>query len=98
MEEIQKDKEFAKRLSRLQFLTPANFDIDPINQNESKYQMAMNGTYLNIIINVSNTRISELRKMNAYKAPRDKLVCILNCSKVIFCILLHIIIIIMVKI
>eukprot|EP00029_Vermamoeba_vermiformis_P000714 TRINITY_DN10914_c0_g1_i1.p1 TRINITY_DN10914_c0_g1~~TRINITY_DN10914_c0_g1_i1.p1 ORF type:complete len:614 (+),score=87.86 TRINITY_DN10914_c0_g1_i1:92-1933(+) len=71
IEEIQKDKEFAKRLSRLQFLTPANFDIDPIHQNESKYQMAMN----------------ELRKMNAYKAPRDKLICILNCSKVIFSIL-----------
>jgi hypothetical protein len=71
IEEIQKDKEFAKRLSKLQFLSPANFDIDPIHQNESKYQMAMN----------------ELRKMNAYKAPRDKLICILNCSKVIFSIL-----------
>jgi hypothetical protein len=44
IEEIQKDKEFAKRLSKLQFLSPANFDIDPIHQNESKYQMAMNGT------------------------------------------------------
>ncbi len=52
IEEIQKDKEFAKRLSRLQFLTPANFDIDPIHQNESKYQMAMNGTYTIRIIHL----------------------------------------------
>lgn len=27
---------------------------------------------------------SELRKMNNYKAPRDKLICVLNCCKVIF--------------
>jgi len=27
---------------------------------------------------------SELRKMNQYKAPRDKLICVLNCCKVIF--------------
>lgn len=26
----------------------------------------------------------ELRKMNQYKAPRDKLICVLNCCKVIF--------------
>lgn len=28
--------------------------------------------------------IIELLKMNNYKAPRDKLICILNCCKVIF--------------
>lgn len=27
---------------------------------------------------------SELCKMNQYKAPRDKLICVLNCCKVIF--------------
>lgn len=27
---------------------------------------------------------TELRKMNQYKAPRDKLICVLNCCKVIF--------------
>lgn len=27
---------------------------------------------------------SELLKVNHYKAPRDKLICILNCCKVIF--------------
>jgi hypothetical protein len=28
--------------------------------------------------------ISELLKINHYKAPRDKLICVLNCCKVIF--------------
>ncbi|KAI9250419.1 hypothetical protein EDC94DRAFT_623230 [Helicostylum pulchrum] len=32
---------------------------------------------------------SELLKMNNYKAPRDKLICILNCCKVIFGLMKH---------
>ncbi|KAI8985380.1 hypothetical protein BDB01DRAFT_849959 [Pilobolus umbonatus] len=32
---------------------------------------------------------SELIKMNSYKAPRDKLICILNCCKIIFGLLKH---------
>jgi Rab5 GDP/GTP exchange factor len=32
---------------------------------------------------------AELLKINHYKAPRDKLICILNCSKVIFGLIRH---------
>ncbi|GAA5896992.1 hypothetical protein JCM8208_006133 [Rhodotorula glutinis] len=32
----------------------------------------------------------ELRKMNQYKAPRDKLICVLNCCKVIFGLIRHV--------
>jgi hypothetical protein len=28
--------------------------------------------------------LAELLKVNHYKAPRDKMICILNCCKVIF--------------
>ena len=31
----------------------------------------------------------EIRKVNAYRAPRDKIICILNCCKVIFGLLRH---------
>jgi hypothetical protein len=33
--------------------------------------------------------IIELLKINHYKAPRDKMICILNCCKVIFGMCLH---------
>ncbi|GAA5861699.1 hypothetical protein JCM3774_002675 [Rhodotorula dairenensis] len=33
---------------------------------------------------------SELCKMNQYKAPRDKLICVLNCCKVIFGLMRHV--------
>ena len=32
----------------------------------------------------SSTPVTELLKINHYKAPRDKIICILNCCKVIF--------------
>lgn len=34
-------------------------------------------------------RVAELLKINHYKAPRDKLICILNCCKVIFGLIRH---------
>ncbi|GAA6063984.1 hypothetical protein JCM10212_002416, partial [Sporobolomyces blumeae] len=33
---------------------------------------------------------AELRKMNQFKAPRDKLICVLNCCKVIFGLIRHV--------
>ncbi|KDN45476.1 hypothetical protein K437DRAFT_235875 [Tilletiaria anomala UBC 951] len=33
--------------------------------------------------------VTELLKINHYKAPRDKLICVLNCSKVIFGLIRH---------
>jgi hypothetical protein len=32
----------------------------------------------------SHGDVTELLKINHYKAPRDKLICVLNCCKVIF--------------
>lgn len=36
------------------------------------------------------TLTAELLKINHYKAPRDKMICILNCCKVIFGLIRHI--------
>lgn len=38
---------------------------------------------------IANTYI-EILKINNYKAPRDKLICILNCCKVIFGLIKHV--------
>ncbi|KAF8030390.1 hypothetical protein BT93_E2738 [Corymbia citriodora subsp. variegata] len=50
-----------------QFIRPENLDITPTFQNETSWLLAQ----------------KELLKINMCKAPRDKLVCILNCCKVI---------------
>ncbi|XP_057503091.1 vacuolar protein sorting-associated protein 9A [Actinidia eriantha] len=56
-----------------QFIRPENLDIKPTFQNETSWLLAQ----------------KELQKINMYKAPRDKLVCILNCCKVISNLLLN---------
>lgn len=56
-----------------QFIRPEQLDIKPTFQNETSWLLAQ----------------KELQKINMYKAPRDKLVCILNCCKVINNLLLN---------
>ncbi|XP_054798818.1 vacuolar protein sorting-associated protein 9A-like isoform X2 [Prosopis cineraria] len=50
-----------------EFIRPENLDVKSNFQNETSWLLAQ----------------KELQKINMYKAPRDKLVCILNCCKVI---------------
>lgn len=40
--------------------------------------------------NFKLTQSKEILKINTYKAPRDKLICILNCCKVIFGLIKHV--------
>ncbi|XP_078164519.1 vacuolar protein sorting-associated protein 9A-like [Carex rostrata] len=67
-EDARSDEELSEKMGLLQhFIRPENLDIKPEFQNESSWLLAQ----------------KELQKINLYKAPRDKLVCILNCCKVI---------------
>ncbi|KAF5442454.1 hypothetical protein F2P56_035109 [Juglans regia] len=67
------DQLFEKTALIQQFIRPENLDIKPTFQNETSWLLAQ----------------KELQKINMYKAPRDKLVCILNCCKVIGNLLLN---------
>lgn len=71
LEDNRKDKELFKRVNSLQFIEPKHLDIVPSFVNDE-------------LINAS---IEQLRKINEYKAPKDKLVCILNCCTIIYTIL-----------
>ncbi|KAM3229628.1 hypothetical protein ACQJBY_060450 [Aegilops geniculata] len=67
-EDVKSDEELFEKISLLQqFIRPENLDIKPEYQNETSWLLAQ----------------KELQKINMYKAPRDKLACILNCCKVI---------------
>jgi len=67
------DAKIYKRLASLQFVTLDNLDIAPNLHNDVSHLLAQ----------------KELQKINHYKAPRDKMVCILNCCKVISNLLTH---------
>ncbi|KAK4764629.1 hypothetical protein SAY86_025719 [Trapa natans] len=73
-EDSKIDREIAEKISLLQtFLKPEHLDIPAILRNEASWLLAE----------------KELGKMNAYKAPREKLLCIINCCQVINNLLLN---------
>ncbi|KAJ7522457.1 hypothetical protein O6H91_18G011600 [Diphasiastrum complanatum] len=73
-EDAERDQKLYTKMSLLrQFLHPEHLDIAPNFQNESSWLLAQ----------------KELQKINTYKAPRDKLVCILDCCRVINNLLLN---------
>ena len=62
------DEALARRMQLLQFLTPGNLEIPSSLQNDM----------------ISALAISELRKINGYRTPVEKLLCVEKCSAVIF--------------
>ncbi|KAI3799752.1 hypothetical protein L1987_35054 [Smallanthus sonchifolius] len=67
-DDVKLDDELYEKLALVQqFIRPEHLDIQPAYQNETSWLLAQ----------------KELQKINIYKAPRDKLVCILSCCKVI---------------
>lgn len=73
-DDVKSDAELYEKVALIQqFIRPENLDIKPTFQNESSWLLAQ----------------KELQKINMYKAPRDKLACILNCCKVINNLLLN---------
>ncbi|OIV96693.1 hypothetical protein TanjilG_09235 [Lupinus angustifolius] len=73
-DDVKLDDKLSEKMALLQqFIRPENLDIKPAFQNETSWLLAR----------------KELQKINMYKAPRDKLICILNCCKVIGNLLLN---------
>ncbi|CAL1388936.1 unnamed protein product [Linum trigynum] len=67
-DDVKADEQLSEKMSLIQhFVRPENLDIKPSFENETSWLLAQ----------------KELQKINMCKAPRDKLVCILNCCKVI---------------
>ncbi|KAM7252881.1 hypothetical protein ACFE04_025499 [Oxalis oulophora] len=73
-EDIKFDHEISEKIQLLQtFLRPEHLDIPTILQNEASWLLAE----------------KELQKINSFKAPREKLLCIMNCCRVINNLLLN---------
>ncbi|OWM90194.1 vacuolar protein sorting-associated protein 9A-like isoform X1 [Punica granatum] len=67
-DDVKIDEQLSEKMALVQqFVQPENLDIKPTFRNETSWLLAQ----------------KELQKINMCKAPRDKLVCILNCCKVI---------------
>ncbi|KAF5946735.1 hypothetical protein HYC85_016963 [Camellia sinensis] len=73
-EDAKIDQEISEKICLLQyFLRPEHLDIPEVFHNAASWLLAE----------------KELQKINAFKAPREKLLCILNCCRVINNLLLN---------
>ncbi|KAK9722622.1 hypothetical protein K7432_002527 [Basidiobolus ranarum] len=72
-DDAEKDEVLSQRIQLYKWVREEHLDIPANSHNESFLQFAQ----------------AELLKMNHYKAPRDKLICILNCCIIIFGLLKH---------
>ncbi|KAF8057621.1 VPS9A [Scenedesmus sp. PABB004] len=66
-EDVERDAALALRCGALSFVSPANLDIPPGVVDDAALARAG----------------AELARMNAFKAPRDKLVCVLNACRML---------------
>ncbi|KAL9249405.1 Vacuolar protein sorting-associated protein 9A-like protein [Drosera capensis] len=67
-DDVKADEQLSEKMAMVQqFIRPEHLDIQPTFQNETSWLLAQ----------------KELQKINMHKSPREKLVCILSCCKVI---------------
>lgn len=73
--DLQKDESFALQLEKFSWINGNHLDID---MNDLANKIVKNDQ------SFLEYAITELNKINNYRAPRDKIICILNACKIIF--------------
>ncbi|EMG50194.1 hypothetical protein G210_4784 [Candida maltosa Xu316] len=73
--DLKKDETFSLQLEKFSWINGSHLDIDVNDLMNTNVKP--NQTFLEYAIN-------ELNKINNYRAPRDKIICILNACKIIF--------------
>ncbi|KAF1992863.1 hypothetical protein P154DRAFT_451685 [Amniculicola lignicola CBS 123094] len=68
-EDVERDEVLAQRVRIYAWVKEEHLDINPVGDKGKKFL---------------NLAQQELLKIKSYRAPRDKVICILNCCKVIF--------------
>jgi len=88
-DDLERDLVLAQRIKLFTWVEEEHLDIPSGESVQGFYTFAQQGVFHPsysseaLIIQILGS-FEELLKINHYKAPRDKLICILNCCKVIF--------------
>lgn len=68
-EDVERDSVIAQKIRIYGWIRAEHLDIAPVSEKGQKFLLLAQ---------------KELLKINSYRAPRDKVICVLNCCKVIF--------------
>jgi hypothetical protein len=84
-EDIERDEILAQKVRIYSWVSEQHLDISPVGASGRRFlALAEKGTLCSIIEQLLLTSTVELLKISSYRAPRDKVICVLNCCKVIF--------------
>ena len=87
-EDIERDDILAQKVRIYGWVQEKHLDIPPIGDSGRRFLMlAQQGEAQNLSLYstlVGPNFCTELLKIKTYRAPRDKVICVLNCCKVIF--------------
>jgi hypothetical protein len=75
------------RIRSLQWLRPQHLDLPPTLFDDTRLSACALPCQCGVSVTcacVSGVAAEHLNKMDAYKTPRDKLICILNCCKILY--------------
>ncbi|PMD17535.1 hypothetical protein NA56DRAFT_578701 [Hyaloscypha hepaticicola] len=73
-EDVERDEVLAQKVSIYGWIKEEHLDIPPVGDSGKRFLVLAQ---------------AELLKIKTYRAPRDKIICVLNCCKVIFGLLKH---------
>ncbi|KAK4103436.1 hypothetical protein N658DRAFT_493917 [Parathielavia hyrcaniae] len=73
-EDVERDEILAQKINIYSWVREEHLDIPPVNESGKRFLKLAQ---------------QELLKIKSYRAPRDKIICVLNCCKVIFGLLKH---------
>ncbi|KAG0709430.1 hypothetical protein DFH29DRAFT_793610 [Suillus ampliporus] len=79
-DDLERDRVLSQRIALFSWIRPRHLDIPELESDDN------DGNGNTGFLEFAQ---QELCKVNHYKAPRDKLICILNCCKVIFGLIRH---------
>lgn len=80
-DDLERDRVLSQRIALFSWVRPRHLDIPELESDDNDG----NGNNTGFL----EFAQQELCKVNHYKAPRDKLICILNCCKIIFGLIRH---------
>lgn len=94
-EEKKQDEEIQNKICALQlFVRPSNLDVPGSFQEDDTFQVGYGclGMVLShdlFFSTLFQQAVQEIQKLTSFKAPKDKLVCIMNCCKLLNTVLVN---------
>ena len=81
-DDLERDAVFSQRVRLFGWIREKHLDVPEGEASQGFLGFAQQGESCSY--HATSVLMIELLKINHYKAPRDKMICILNCCKVIF--------------